>query len=107
MLMAAEGSKPATLSVSVLDELAQKRTGAKARIDLPSESSEVFRDIEPLLPSDKGRIPNYARAVASLKGAPAGFAHMVRVFLYDGSIEPETKMAMALRMAQVNGNPYT
>jgi hypothetical protein len=36
-----------------------------------------------------------------LKGAPAGFARMVKTFIYAGTIEPETKMAMALRIAQV------
>jgi len=109
LLFGADGErpvKPSSISVSMLEDQAQRRVGTKARIDLAPETSEAFRDVEPVLASDKGRIPNYARAVAPLKGTPGAFSQLVYTFLYAGSVEPETKMAMALRMSQLNGSPY-
>ena len=93
-------------SISVLEERALARVAAKPRIALPPDSSPALRGVEPLLPSDKGLIPNFAKAVAGTPDAPAGFARLVKAFLFEGTVEPETKLAMALRMAQANNSPY-
>jgi hypothetical protein len=56
VLFAAEEARlarQAPLSVDALEEQAQKRVGAKARVDLAAETSEAFLDLEPILPSEQ------------------------------------------------------
>lgn len=53
------------------------------------------------------RVPNYIRALAQHTKAAPQFAHLVRTVLYGGSLSPETKMAIVLRVAQVYGSAYT
>jgi hypothetical protein len=46
------------------------------------------------------------RGLALLPDAAKPFASAFKAYLYSGSIAPETKMAMGLRVAQVYGSAY-
>src|ERR1019366_5692933 len=41
-----------------------------------------------------------------MSGAPKAYAHLTKTLLLGGVVEPEVKMAMGLRMAQMNDSPY-
>ena len=109
VLPAAAASDPADVPVSSLASLqdqAHRRITATARISLAPESADAFKGIESLEPAGSSRVPNYLRAMASMPGVPASFAHVMKTLLYGGYIEPEVKLAMGLRMAQLHGSPY-
>ena len=95
-----------TISLSDLQDQARKRINATARVSLVSDSSAAFKGIESLEPAGSGHIPNYLRAMAPMPGVPAAFAHVMKTLLYGGAIEPEIKLGMGLRMAQMHGSPY-
>ncbi len=95
-----------TVSLSDLQDQARKRITATARVSLAPESAETFNSIESLEPAGSGHVPNYLRAMASMPGVPAAFAHVMKTLLYGGDIEPEIKLGMGLRMAQMHGSPY-
>lgn len=95
-------SSPA-IKVAVLEEQAKQRVKAVSRVALPEESADVFKDVESF---DANRIPNYARGLAQIPNAPKQFAQLFKTFISGGTVAPETKMALGLRIAQVNGSPY-
>src|SRR5260370_15225567 len=95
-----------TVSLSDLQDQARKRINATARVSLASDSSEAFKGIESLEPAGSGHIPNYLRAMAPMPGVPAAFARVMKTLLYGGDIEPDIKLGMGLRMAQMHGSPY-
>jgi AhpD family alkylhydroperoxidase len=94
------------LELAKLDALAKKRIGAKARIALAAESSELFKGIENLEPPESNRVPNYLRAIAALPNATKPLARLVKTVIYGGTIAPESKLSMGLKIAQINGSPY-
>ena len=94
------------VSLSVLAEQARQRVGAKPRVALPAESSEIFQGLESLEVSDGGHVPNYLRALAPMPAAVKAYAHLTKTILLGGTIEPEVKLAMGLRMAQMHDSPY-
>lgn len=97
-------AQSATTPIAALEAQAKQRVKAQARVELASESAPIFNGIATF---DEGRVPNYARALALLPNAIKPYANAVRTFLYGGTIAPETKLAMALRIAQINQSPYT
>lgn len=53
------------------------------------------------------RVPNYLRALAVTHPKAVGsFAHLFKTVLCGGSVSPNVKLAMGLRIAQMNGSPY-
>lgn len=92
--------------VSVLEDQAKLRVKATARVALAEETSEAFKGVETFEPASSNRIPNYVRGLAMIPNAPKQFAQLFKTFVYSGTIAPETKAAMGLRIAQVNGSPY-
>ncbi len=86
-----------------LDRAAKEKRGATAHVPLAEETAEALRGADALEP---GRVPNFARALALLPKAAAPFAGAFKAYLYAGTIPPETKMAMGLRIAQVYGSAY-
>lgn len=91
-------------SLTALEAQAKQRLTAKARVELGNESADLFQGIASF---DAGRVPNYVRALALMPSAIKPYAQAVRTFLYGGTIAPETKLVMALRIAQINQSPYT
>lgn len=94
------------VSVAVLEGQAKDRVHAKARAPLADVPAEVLNGPDSLEAADSGHVPNYLRALAVVPGAAQAYAHLVRTLLYSGPVEPEVKLAMGLRMAQMHGSPY-
>ncbi|MGH9801241.1 MAG: carboxymuconolactone decarboxylase family protein [Blastocatellia bacterium] len=97
-------SQPA--KVSYLEEQAKLRVKATARVSLADESLEAFKGVETFEPAGSNRIPNYVRGLAMIPNAPKQFAQLFKTFVYGGTVAPETKAVMGLRIAQVNVSPY-
>ena len=91
--------------LSALEAQAERRTetaGAKARLPL-ADPPTPFASLEP---EGSGRIPNYLRAFAVMPQGAAPFANLLRTFIFGGTVNPQTKLAMGLRISQVNASPY-
>lgn len=91
-----------SLSPSALKAQAQARVGKSARIPLPDTIAGVS-DADLL---EAGRTPNYLRAVAQFPEGPRGLALLMKTALFDGAVEPETKIAMGRHIAALHGSPY-
>lgn len=104
--LAAEPAKPLVAASLTELELAAKgraeSNGAKARLPLADPAGE-FTSLEP---AGSGRIPHYLRAFAVMPQGAVPMARMVRTFIYGGTVVPETKLAMGIRVAQINRSPY-
>jgi AhpD family alkylhydroperoxidase len=91
--------------LSALEAQAERRTekaGTKAHLPL-ADPTTPFASLEP---EGSGRIPNYLRAFAVMPQGAAPFANLLRTFIFGGTVNPQTKLAMGLRISQVNGSPY-
>ncbi len=89
-----------------LDDLIQRGTSAVARIPLAPETSDRFAGLEALELYRDGHVPNYIRALALIPESPVRYARAFQTILYGGTVEPETKMAMGLRIGQMLDSPY-
>ncbi len=89
-----------------LEQAARSRVNAKPRVPLVPETADAFKTIRLPDPLSAVGVPNYLRALAVLPQAPKPFAEMVAAYLYQGTIAPETKLLMGLRIAQLNNSPY-
>jgi AhpD family alkylhydroperoxidase len=94
------------IAVATLEKQETTQVGAKPRIDLNSPTAGLVDPADSLEPAGSENVPNYVKAFAARPGASAAFAHVVRTFLYGGLVQPEVKLGMALRVAQLNANPY-
>jgi len=90
-------------SLQELNRAAKERVHATARLPL---SASLPGDVVTIEAADSGYTPNYLRAFALAPSAAAPFAQLLRSVLLDGALEPETKMAMGLRIAQAYRSPY-
>jgi AhpD family alkylhydroperoxidase len=91
-------------SLDALNQLARQRVTARARVALPAETDAVFSGIDSL--EADGRMPNYLRALTNLPNMVKPFATAFKTYLFGGTIIPEIKMAMGLRIAQLHGSCY-
>ena len=90
-----------------LESQARSRMSATAHVPLAPESAESLRGLDSFEPTGSGRVPNYLRALAASKPEAAKrFAHLLKTFVYSGQVSPALKLAMAVRIAQVNRSPY-
>src|SRR6266699_6155550 len=94
-------------TVSTLEREAQQRVSAKARVPLVDQTSALFSGVDSLEPVGRGQVPNYLRAIAVLPKMPGPLSRLFKTFISNGALPSETKLAMALRIAQVNHSPYT
>ncbi len=95
---AARGPLP---SINSLEREARSKTSLKPRVQL----ADVI-DIKNADALGSAHVPNYIRALAqNTKSAPQ-YANLVQTFVYGGTVPPETKMAIALRVAQICYSPY-
>lgn len=90
-------------SLQELNRAAKDRVAATARVPL---SASLPADVVTLEAAGSGHVPNYLKAFAAAPSAAAPFAHLLQSVLLEGALEPETKMAMGLRIAQAYGSPY-
>ena len=93
-------------SLAELDALARGRTNQAARVPLAPATADLFRGIDTFEEAGAGRVPNYLRALANKPSTVKAFAHLVKTFAYDGTVNPAVKLAMAVRIAQVNRSAY-
>ena len=96
----------AVASVAELEALAKARTNSVARVPLAPATADLFRDIDSFEQAGTGRVPNYLRALANKPSTVKAFAHLMKTFAYDGTVSPALKLAMAVRIAQVNHSVY-
>lgn len=92
------------VSLTNIDSKMQGKTSAHARVALSDEGGIKEIDAKQLL--EDGRVPNYLRALSAYPGAATALAHLFKMVLYSGELDPEVKMAMGLRIAQAYGAPY-
>jgi len=93
-------------SLAELDTLARSRTHAVARVPLAPATADLFEGVDTFEAAGSGRVPNYLRALANKPSTVKAFAHLVKTFAYDGTVSPSVKLAMAVRIAQVNRSAY-
>lgn len=99
---------PVTLtSVAALDKQARQEVSAKSRAPLADAASSVFMGIDSLEKEGSGRVPNYVRAMGAMPKLAGPFSHLFKIFISSSSLPSETKLAMALRISQINNSPYT
>lgn len=101
---AATPQAAATLvSLETLTTQAKARVSGTARVPLADAGLPA---LDTSLRLGAPTSPNYVRAMSRLPQAAQPLAAMVHAVLYRGALSTETKAAMALRIAQVNGSPY-
>jgi AhpD family alkylhydroperoxidase len=96
----------APVAVAELERAARARTSAQPRVALAEPSAEGLKGAAPADPLEGAHAPNYLRALAGQTKAAPQFARLVRTVLYGGTLPPETKMGVALRVAQQLNSPY-
>jgi AhpD family alkylhydroperoxidase len=96
----------APVAVAELERAARARTSAQPRVALAEPSAEGLKGATPADPLEGAHAPNYLRALAGQTKAAPQFARLVRTVLYGGTLPPETKMGVALRVAQQLNSPY-
>lgn len=93
------------VSLSALNAQARQAMEAKPRLPLAAENDALALEaaaagIEP------ARVPNYLRALATLPRAAIPFAQLLKTAVYSGTLSPETKLAMGVRVAQLHRSAY-
>lgn len=91
-------------SLDALNQAARQRVAATARVPLAAETDAALADIDSF--EAAGRVPNFLRAMNNVPNLAKPFATAFKTYLLGGTIAPETKMAMGLRIAQLHGSPY-
>lgn len=99
-------STPPLVTLAELERAARARTSAQPRVALAEPSAEALKGLSAADPLETGRVPNYVLALGRQTQAADEFAALVRAFLYGGTLPPETKMGVTLRVAQQLGAPY-
>jgi AhpD family alkylhydroperoxidase len=94
------------VAIATLEKQEKAQVDAKPRIDLSTSATDLVDPADDLEAAGSGHVPNYVKAFASRPGASVAFGHVMRTFLYSGLVQPEVKLGIALRVAQLNANPY-
>ena len=105
MGLAATSGAPVLTPLSALEQQAHQRISGKARVPLAEQSSALFKGIDSLEPGNSALVPNYVRAMLPKMSGP--FSHAFKTFVSSSSLPSETKLGMALRIAQINNSAYT
>jgi AhpD family alkylhydroperoxidase len=95
--------KASLYSLDALNQAAQQKLNAQPNVPLSGEDVDILVGADAL---EAGKVPNYVRALALLPKAAKPFAAAFKAYLYGGTVTPETKMAMGVRVAQVYGSAY-
>src|SRR5258708_13862183 len=89
------------VALNALAASARARTNAKSRIPLAD-----VKDLKNADALQSANVPNYIRALAQSTKAAPQYANLVQTFVFGGTVPPETKMAMGLRIAQLYDSSY-
>jgi AhpD family alkylhydroperoxidase len=84
-----------------LEKLARNKMNAKPRVTLAD-----VKEIKNADALETANVPNYIKALAQNTKAAPQFANLVQTFLFGGSVAPETKIAMGLKIAQIYNSGY-
>ncbi len=107
LIAAATTGASGAQTLATLELEARARVSAQARVPLSESASAQFKGIDTLEPEGSGRVPNYVRAIAGLPKMAGPFSHLFKTFITSSSLPSETKLGMALLIAQINESPYT
>jgi AhpD family alkylhydroperoxidase len=93
--------------LTALEQQAHQSVSHQAYVPLEDQSARVFQGLDSFESPASGQVPNYLRALAPLPNTVAPFSHLFKTFVSNSALPSETKLAMALRIAQINNSPYT
>ncbi|HEX8235963.1 MAG TPA: carboxymuconolactone decarboxylase family protein [Abditibacteriaceae bacterium] len=97
-----QSTKPAQQAQHVISQVSRLELAS-----LESAALQQLKNADLLEPAATGHIPNYLRAIAStMPDATGPLAHLVKTALYGGTLPPQTRMAMGLRIAAIHNNEY-
>lgn len=91
------------VSLDTLNQAAKAKQTIQPNVPLAELNADFIQGADVL---EAGRIPNYARGLALLPKSAKPFAETFKAYLYNGTIAPEIKMAMGVRIAQIYGSAY-
>lgn len=94
-------SASAKSSLNDLEKAARSKTKAVPRVILAD-----VKDIKNADALESVNVPNYIKALAQNTKAAPQHANLVQTFLFGGTVAPETKMAMGLKIAQLYDSGY-
>lgn len=95
------------ITLDEMEKIGRGKVNASPRVSLADDTDGKLKSLKFADPLGSEQIPNYLKAFAQQTQAAQRFADLVRVFLFSGSLAPELKMAMAVRIAQQLGSAYT
>jgi AhpD family alkylhydroperoxidase len=82
---------------------------AQTSMHTNSKSRVTLADVKDIKNADvlmTENVPNYIKALAQNTKAAPQFANLIQTVVYGGTISPETKMAMELKISQIYGSGY-
>jgi AhpD family alkylhydroperoxidase len=91
------------VSLDALNQAAKAKQTIQPNVPLADLKADFLQGADVL---EAGKIPNYARGLSLLPKSAKPLAETFRAYLYSGTIAPETKMAMGLRITQIWGSAY-
>lgn len=94
-------SASAKSSLNDLEKAARSKTKAVPRVVLADGKN--IKNADAL---ESANVPNYIKALAQNTKAAPQYAVLVQTFIFGGTIAPETKMAMGLKIAQFYDSGY-
>jgi AhpD family alkylhydroperoxidase len=97
---------PVLITLAELEKVGRSKINAIPRVTLADTNVATLKEIKLADPLGTAHVPNYLRALAQQTGGAQQFADMVKVFIYGGSVAPEVKMAMAVRISQQLNSAY-
>ncbi len=89
------------VALTTLERSARVKINANPRVPLAD-----VRDLKNADALESANVPNYIRAMANSTKAAPQYANLVQTFVFGGTVSPETKVAMGLRIAQLYNSPY-
>ncbi|HET9712688.1 MAG TPA: hypothetical protein VFP64_12420 [Pyrinomonadaceae bacterium] len=100
-------SSESLITLDELEKIGRSKINATARVSLADINHTNLKGLKFADPLGSIHVPNYLKALAQQTQAAQRFADLVKVFLFSGTLPPELKMAMAVRVAQQLGSAYT
>jgi AhpD family alkylhydroperoxidase len=91
------------VSLNLLEKMALAKSSKFARPRVTLAEVTELKNADAL---ETANVPNYIKALANNTKAAPQFANLVQTFLFGGTVAPETKMAMGLKITQIYGSGY-
>jgi AhpD family alkylhydroperoxidase len=91
------------VSLNLLEKMALAKSSKFARPRVTLAEVTELKNADAL---ETANVPNYIKALANNTKAAPQFANLVQTFLFGGTVAPETKIAMGLKITQIYGSGY-